>query len=93
VVGDEGAGVRIRRIKKLGGPVNSVDTGDILAIEHCSHCSPYFWWVVNEAGKAPEFVYKGFPQSGRVIMSKAKIIVMCGRCAIPIDFQPLTRTP
>ena len=68
--------------------MNSVDSGDNLLIEHCMHVSaPYFWWVVNEAGKPPEFVYKAFPESGRVILSKGKVIVLCGRCSIPIDWQ------
>jgi len=57
--------------------VNSVDSVDNLIIEHCSHITPYFWWVVNEPGKAPEFAYKGFPRDGLVVLSKARVIVLC----------------
>lgn len=49
-------------------------------VEHCSHCAPVFWWVQNQEGKPPQFAFRGFPTRGQVILSKAKVIVVCEAC-------------
>jgi hypothetical protein len=62
-------------------------------VEHCQHCAPQVWWVVNEAGKPPQFAWKGFPKDGQIVLSKKRCLVLCGKCSgsIQADFQLLSK--
>lgn len=54
--------------------------GSETVIEHCTHCTPRFWWIENEPDKAPQFAYSGFPADGQVVLSKNRAIVLCRKC-------------
>lgn len=49
-------------------------------IEHCQHCKPIFCWIQNKPGKPPQFMFKGFPTNGQVVLSASRVIVFCSRC-------------
>jgi len=52
------------------------------SVTHCEHVArPQFLWIQTEPNQAPEFCYSGFPESGRVVLSKGNVMVVCHRCA------------
>ena len=55
----------------------------IATCQHCTHAR--IWWLENEPGKAPQFAYSGFPGSGQIVLSKAKIILVCRQCQSVVD--------
>lgn len=62
--------------------VNSVDILDAVMMERCPHCpSAKVWWVENEVGKPPHFIYEGFPKEGMVLLSKHTVVVWCETCS------------
>lgn len=60
-------------------------------VDHCQHCTPQFWFIENEPGKAPQFAYKGFPASGQVVLSNNGVIVLCSRCAPMLETVDLAK--
>lgn len=42
-------------------------------------------WRENEAGKPPDLLFRGFPASGRMVMSKQTIFLSCDRCRGQLD--------
>jgi len=68
----------------------------ITEVEHCQHCRPLVKWIENNPGKAPELVFEGFPRDGWMVLSKAKVILLCKACAgssesIQAEIQRLTQ--
>jgi len=63
--------------------------GTTAEVAHCQHCSPAFYWIENEAGKAPQFAFRGFPRDGQVVISKNTVIVVCSRCQGQLDVEKL----
>lgn len=54
---------------------------DKVEIHACSHIiNPQAIWLENEEGKAPQFLYAGFPGEGVITLSKKTLIVGCERC-------------
>jgi len=51
-------------------------------VEHCQHCRPTWDWIENQEGKPPQVVFTGFPRAGVMVMSKARVIVLCGSCSL-----------
>jgi hypothetical protein len=49
-------------------------------VEHCQHCCPRIEWVENSPGKPPQFMFKGFPSSGQVVLANQRCVVFCSRC-------------
>lgn len=74
-----------KEIKKLGALWIMWITGITPDVEHCLHCKPMLWWLENQPGKPPQFAFKGFPASGQVVLSKARVIVLCSQCSMPDD--------
>ena len=62
--------------------MDKIGVTSVPIIESCPHVDrPQWLWIETEAGEAPEFCYSGFPNAGRVMMSKKSVIVVCHRCA------------
>lgn len=54
----------------------------ITKVTQCAHVSvKTFCWIENLPGKAPSFVYGGFPTNGLCILSKNEIVVLCQTCS------------
>lgn len=47
----------------------------------CIHCHPRVLWIETTPGKAPEFIFYGFPQEGRALLTLKRVHISCGRCA------------
>ena len=51
-------------------------------ISSCPHlASPQVLWIESGPGEAPEFCFSGFPNAGRVVLSKNTMVIVCHRCA------------
>jgi hypothetical protein len=61
-------------VKKL---VSSVPV--ISSCPHVDHAQVL--WMETQPGEPPEFCFSGFPNSGRIMMSKQTVIIVCHRCA------------
>lgn len=62
--------------------VDSVDILNNVMMERCPHVKDArVWWVSNEVGKPPEFIFQGFPQDGLCILSKHTVVVWCEKCS------------
>lgn len=59
--------------------------GEECSIEHCQHCTPVVWWLDKSPGNPPQFVFRGFPTEGQVVLSFKTIVVICRKCALPIE--------
>lgn len=60
--------------------VDTVDCVDKVAVQvlACQHVPiPKIWWIENEPGKPPHFVFEGFPREGQCILSNQTAIVVC----------------
>lgn len=62
-----------------------------IEVEHCQHCTPQFWYLEVDEGKAPQFAYKGFPAQGQVVLSKNRVIVLCSRCSPMVETVDLAK--
>ena len=61
--------------------MNSVDYGDRVSMERCPHAlEARVYWIENDVGKPPQFVFEGFPEAGLVILSKHTVVVYCREC-------------
>lgn len=52
----------------------------------CTHCpQAAVQWLDNGVGKPPDLIFKGFPEAGRVILSKNTILLSCDRCKSQLE--------
>jgi len=61
--------------------------GEEVVVEHCQHCSPRFFWLVNRLGKAPQFAFREFPKGGQAILSSRRVIVVCSQCEASLQYE------
>jgi len=65
--------------------MESIIVGGCLVIQ-CGHCSEAkVMWMETKAGNPPDLLFKGFPASGRMILSKATVLLACERCKAQLD--------
>lgn len=60
--------------------------GEAPLMIQCGHCAQAVVnYIENGQGKPPDLLFSGFPAAGRVMLSKATVLLACERCKAQLD--------